>query len=393
MKFGVFDHIDEAGVPVGQQFEERLALIERYEHAGFHAYHLAEHHGTPLGHAPSPSVFLAAATQRTTTLRLGPLVYCLPLYHPLRLIEEVCMLDHLSDGRLQLGVGAGVSPIEVGFFDVDWDSRRERFDETFEILLKGLASDELTHHGPRAPLRRRADDALPRPAPAPAAVVRHLARRPRRVGRRARGQRRRPAARRRWSGRSPTPTGPRGRPAAARPQDIPFMGVSRLIVVAETDDEAMGVARRAYRRWFESINLLWRKYDVPSPLDGVLPEDFADWHAAGAGFAGTPAKAIEYVAAQEEEAGINYFCADLVFGDITFEEASRTVELFESEIIPAFDPVAAKSRSRGAPQSSRASPRSPARWPRRGGARAPVAGRRGGRRRPRPRPSQPRSRA
>jgi alkanesulfonate monooxygenase SsuD/methylene tetrahydromethanopterin reductase-like flavin-dependent oxidoreductase (luciferase family) len=126
------------------------------------------------------------------------------------------------------------------------------------------------------------------------------------------------------------------------PEDIPFMGVSRLIVVAETDDAAMRVARRAYRPWFESINLLWRKYDVPSPLDGVLPEDFADWHAAGAGFAGTPAKARDYIAAQEEEAGINYFCADLIFGDITFEEASRTVDLFEREIIPAFDPVAAK---------------------------------------------------
>ena len=84
MKFGVFDHIDEGGLPVGEQFEERLALIERYEHAGFHAYHLAEHHGTPLGQRPRRASFLAAATQRTTTLRLGPLVYCLPLYHPLR---------------------------------------------------------------------------------------------------------------------------------------------------------------------------------------------------------------------------------------------------------------------------------------------------------------------
>ena len=195
MKFGVFDHIDEAGVPVGQQFEERLALIERYEHAGFHAYHLAEHHGTPLGHAPSPSVFLAAATQRTTTLRLGPLVYCLPLYHPLRLIDEVCMLDHLSDGRLQLGVGAGVSPVEVGFFDVDWESRRERFDESFEILLKGLASDELTHHGERYDF-----DAVPmtlspvqRPHPPLWFGISHAGRA--RVGGRARGQRRRPAAR------------------------------------------------------------------------------------------------------------------------------------------------------------------------------------------------------
>ena len=105
------------------------------------------------------------------------------------------------------------------------------------------------------------------------------------------------------------------------PEDIPFMGVSRLIVVAETDDEAMSVARRAYRLWFESINLLWRKYEVPSPLDGVLPEDFLDWHNAGAGFAGTPAKACDYIQAQIDEAGINYFCADLAFGDITFEEA------------------------------------------------------------------------
>ena len=160
MKFGVFDHIDEGGLPVGQQFEERLALIERYEHAGFHAYHLAEHHGTPLGHAPSPSVFLAAATQRTTTLRLGPLVYCLPLYHPLRLIDEVCMLDHLSDGRLQLGVGAGVSPVEVGFFDVDWESRRERFDESFEILLEGPGLRRADPPRRALRLRRRPDDAV-----------------------------------------------------------------------------------------------------------------------------------------------------------------------------------------------------------------------------------------
>ena len=46
MKFGVFDHIDDSGLAVGQQFEERLALVERYEEAGFHAYHLAEHHGS-----------------------------------------------------------------------------------------------------------------------------------------------------------------------------------------------------------------------------------------------------------------------------------------------------------------------------------------------------------
>ena len=68
MKFGVFDHMDRGPLPLGEQYEARLKLIEAYERAGFHAYHLAEHHATPLGMSPSPSVFLAAVAQRTRTL-------------------------------------------------------------------------------------------------------------------------------------------------------------------------------------------------------------------------------------------------------------------------------------------------------------------------------------
>ena len=119
MKFGVFEHMDDSGVPLGQQIENRMKLAEAYDRHGFYAYHLAEHHGTPLGLAPSPDVFMAALAQRTKRLRFGPLVYLLPLYHPLRLIEEICMLDHMSGGRLEVGVGRGVSPIEVGFFGID----------------------------------------------------------------------------------------------------------------------------------------------------------------------------------------------------------------------------------------------------------------------------------
>src|SRR5258706_12364920 len=110
MKFGIFDHMDRAGANLGRQFDERLKLIERYERAGFHAYHLAEHHSTPLGMAPSPSVFLAAVAQRTKTLRFGPLVYLLPLYHPIRLAEEIAMLDQMSHARLEFGIGRGRSP-------------------------------------------------------------------------------------------------------------------------------------------------------------------------------------------------------------------------------------------------------------------------------------------
>src|SRR6202795_4116802 len=119
MKFGVFDHLDDAGVPLGQLYADRLTLAEAYDRAGIHGYHLAEHHSTPLGCASSPGLFLAAMAQRTTKLRFGPLVYLLPFYHPLRLIEEVCMLDQLSNGRLLLGVGRGISPVEAGFYGLD----------------------------------------------------------------------------------------------------------------------------------------------------------------------------------------------------------------------------------------------------------------------------------
>ena len=77
--FGIFDHLDDDGTAPAAFYEARLRLVELFEQAGFSGYHLAEHHATPLGLGPSPSVFLSAAIQRTKRLRLGPLVYVLPL--------------------------------------------------------------------------------------------------------------------------------------------------------------------------------------------------------------------------------------------------------------------------------------------------------------------------
>src|ERR1700741_784711 len=147
MKFGVFDHMDDAGVPLGRLYADRLALVEAYDRAGIYGYHLAEHHSTPLGCAASPSLFLAAVAQRTKTLRLGPLVYLLPFYHPLRLIDEICMLDQMSGGRLELGVGRGVSPFETQAYGLDFAQTAEIYHEAFQLILNGLTSDELTFEG------------------------------------------------------------------------------------------------------------------------------------------------------------------------------------------------------------------------------------------------------
>ena len=111
-----------AAAPLDRFFAERLRLVEAYDRAGFYGYHVAEHHATPLGVAPSPGVWLAAVAQRTKQLRFGPLVYLLPLYHPLKLLEEICMLDQISGGRLMLGVGRGISPIELRYYGIDPDA-------------------------------------------------------------------------------------------------------------------------------------------------------------------------------------------------------------------------------------------------------------------------------
>src|SRR5437763_2295141 len=135
MDFGVFDHLDRYDVPLDEFYEARLRLIELYDSAGFFGYHLAEHHATPLGMAPSPSVFLAAVAQRTRRLRFGPMVYALPLYHPLRLIEEICMLDQMSGGRLDIGFGRGAVPAEFAYYGQSHDTAQATYDEAVEIVL------------------------------------------------------------------------------------------------------------------------------------------------------------------------------------------------------------------------------------------------------------------
>ena len=88
MKFGIFDYIDWRDEPLARIFDDRFALLRAAEEYGFYGYHVTEHHSTPLGMSPSPSVYLSALAQRTKTLRFGPLVYTLALYHPLRLADE-----------------------------------------------------------------------------------------------------------------------------------------------------------------------------------------------------------------------------------------------------------------------------------------------------------------
>src|SRR3981081_3774635 len=243
MEFGVFDHLARYDIPLNEYYEARLKLTELYDSAGFYAYHLAEHHATPLGMAPSPSVFLAAVAQRTKRLRFGPMVYALPLYHPLRLIEEICMLDQMSGGRLDIGFGRGASPIELGFFGQDAKKAQAIYAEGLELVLKGMTEKTLSFAGehfrfdkvpmPIAPMQKphppvwygvHSPDAAERAARKglhtvsldPPAETKVSADRYRAVWRATRG-------------------------GGARAQ----LGLGRLILTADSDEAALALARRA----------------------------------------------------------------------------------------------------------------------------------------------------
>src|SRR5256885_6469601 len=147
MQFGIFDQNDHGPYPLAEQYENRVQLVEFYDRAGFRTYHMSEHHATPLNLTPSPSVFLAAAAQRTRRLRLGALVYILSAHHPLRLAEEICMLDHLSGGRLEVGIGRGASPHELHYFGVDPDAAQAMYVEAYQIIMQALTQDKVDFTG------------------------------------------------------------------------------------------------------------------------------------------------------------------------------------------------------------------------------------------------------
>ena len=332
--FGVFDHMDSNGRSLRDQFEDRFHLAEAYDRNGFRAYHVAEHHSTPLGRAPSPGVFLAAISQRTKSLRFGPLVYALSLYHPLRALEEICMLDQMSGGRFELGVGPGISPIELGFYGVDAANAKGMCAEATDIILQGLTAPRLNFTGKFFQFNDVPLEIEPVQRPHPPVWI--GATRPDSAAFAAsRGfnlvTNGRAADVRTLADRYRAEWKALGRKEA----DMPFVGMSRHVVVAPTDGEAMEIARRGYARWFASLMHLWRAWGTLPPTL-AFPEDFDAAEAAGFCIAGSPATVRETVIAQSREAGINYFLCRMAFGEIAREQCVRSTELFAADVMPAF---------------------------------------------------------
>ena len=341
IKFGVFDHMDDAGVPLAQLYADRVRLAEAYDQAGLHAYHIAEHHVTPLGCAASPGLFLAAIAQCTTRLRFGPLVYLLPFYHPLRLIEEICMLDQMSRGRFELGIGRGISPFEAASYGIDFKAAPQIYRESFEVVRAGLGSDELTFEGEHYRFQKVPMVLRPVQRPHPPLWCGTLAE---------------PSAD--WPAANDVNIVTLGPPAKVRAiveryraertrlgkdPDGTLIGVGRHVVVADTDEAALKLARRAYPRWSDSFRWLWKRHGTQPGIAGFYPETFDALAALGNGIAGSPQTVRDFIAADIEATGVNYFVSWFAFGDLTLAESLRSLELFACEVMPAFSGARAEA--------------------------------------------------
>ena len=345
MKIGLFDHVERADRPLATTFDERLTFAQAADAAGFWCLHVAEHHATPLNMVPVPGVYLGAVARATRRIRLGPLVYLLPLYSPLRLIEEIAMLDHLSHGRLEVGVGRGVSPFELNYHKVAHEESREIFEDAYHALRAGLTGETFSHSGKYFTYKDVPIALRPLQTPHPAF----------------------------WYGSSNTTgstfageqgmhfstNGPvraakinldayrealakRGGPEQPKAEfrGGAALGVSRTIVVAETDAEAERIARPALAHHSDNLNYL-RRLNVGSDLATRLNvphgASYEDTIREGIAIVGSPETVRAEIERQVEVLGLNYLLAYLFFGTMTLPQALRSLQLFAGEVMPKLE--------------------------------------------------------
>jgi alkanesulfonate monooxygenase SsuD/methylene tetrahydromethanopterin reductase-like flavin-dependent oxidoreductase (luciferase family) len=338
------------------------------DEAGIYGYHIAEHHHSPLCLAPNQSVFLAAAAQRTKRLKIGTLVYVLPLYQPIRILEEICMVDRLSNGRIQVGVGRGAGGgTERLLWGESGDEGDSRFRETLEILLKGFQQEFLSYQGKHYHYEHLWMELRPVQKPHPAF----------------------------WYAGNPVHAGELGmnfigagpihrvKAGVAKYLDAwkrgqadpspctatlanPLYGAMRHMYIADSDAEAIErvrVAHEAYRKHYRRPLPPGVERKLPPALaarfaarqaavgeaDAKRPQFFgpaaADAETAMAGeslLVGSPSTIRDYVLRYAAESDANYYVGSFSWGDLTHDESSKSLRLFAEEVMPA---VSERSRT------------------------------------------------
>ena len=148
IQYGVFLLMPSpSGEPSPKVYARALEVALMAENLGFHSIWIAEHHFSNYGYVPRPLVMASHIAAKTKNIRIGTGVVVLPLHHPLIVAEETAMVDILSNGRLEVGLGRGYQPYEFERFDQKLSESRERWSEGVEILQKAWTLDSLRHKG------------------------------------------------------------------------------------------------------------------------------------------------------------------------------------------------------------------------------------------------------
>jgi alkanesulfonate monooxygenase SsuD/methylene tetrahydromethanopterin reductase-like flavin-dependent oxidoreductase (luciferase family) len=339
IKFGVFDHVERRGDSIEGLFAGRFELLREYDAAGFYGYHVAEHHATPLGMAPSPGLYLAAAAQCTKRIHLGPLVYLLPLYNPMRLVSEICMLDHISDGRLELGVGRGVSPFELAYYGISFMDSREIFEEALDVVVKGLRNERLSHRGPHYRFDNVPMELQPKQRPNPPIwygissqeslmfAARH--------GMQMVGGGPIPVLKELTAAYRAELAKHKGKPEDLNPHITePTIGAIRHCYVAGDEREVEQIAKPAYKQFYDNLTKLWRDFRT-LPDYGFTP-DLAIARKFDVAIVGTAEQVRDEVGRFFEQSGCNYAVLSFAWGGLSQDDSRRSLDRFVTKVMPQF---------------------------------------------------------
>ena len=342
--FGLFDHIEDIpGTPTHQLFKDRLALIKEAEQGGLTTFHLAEHHGGDLCMAANQEVFVAAASQITSTIRIGPMVKLLPLHHPVQILEDMCVADQLTEGRLDYGVGRGAVPAEHGWFSTDYKQAREKFTDTLGIIADALRTGTISSEnskfydfGPMPLYTKPYQEHIPFWYPGnPVTAGKHG-----------------------MSLMWPGPIDERSYEAYVEawnahkgdrirldgPDSEPRVGISMMLAITHDENEALDIAKRAMEgltRRTEAGHRFDRQvlsteeelYEAQAALRQIQ----AGLDAAIQAGAGTPSQIAERLSAILAPGYVDHVDLMIPTGDMTIDEARRTLDLFVTEVKPQLE--------------------------------------------------------
>lgn len=344
MRFGTFSYNQSRpSVPEKQAFEELIEQVLLTERLGFDEAWFAEHHHSDYGMLASPNLIIASLAPRTQRLRMGNLVSVLPLYDPMRLAEECGMLDILTNGRLNVGLGRGV-PKDDMKHRLDRDTAQARFEEGIEILLRAWTGETFSFAGKAWGYEEISCRPLPLQKPHP--PIYYGATSPDSPAM---------VARRGWNlalSRQPLANCAKAirsyRDERAKHAELCGNGdaiMVRDIYVADSDEQAWREAGPQITRfWQLATDNFWRGESVsPESLPkfterypyfpgGLTVQKIDEW---GTSLIGSPETVIKKARQMVEIAKPDSLVGMFSFGGLKHEQVMRSIDLFASKVMPA----------------------------------------------------------